>query len=313
MSEIGGRIVGGLAEIEESGMGVGRGADVVVEEDEFVERSIVARSGGLDSAIAAASGFGRGVGIEGGMRKRVGAGPPADADDFMGIRVAGDFVVAGAFGRAAARKARDGMVKASPEKMHRAAFADKAAAKFLEDGVHGEKNAPEAARVGGIVARVRDVLVEPDGVGDFHGHGPNFYVDTDGSEDVHRLAVEPGDGAREEGDGLRLAPTGANVEAMREEIKFHFENAGAVGNRRSREAAGADVERNFPPMIDVRALVEADLADDLRPHVKSGAGVFPFGIGKCGPGFADGRVLQGWGCHAGLHEWAERSDGSARR
>src|SRR5437879_11588445 len=49
-------------------------------------------------------------------------------------------------------------------------------------------------------------------------------------------------------------------------------------NRRRGEAAGGNIQRNVPPMIQPGSESEADLAYDLRPHVKRGIGVFPRGV-----------------------------------
>jgi len=41
---------------------------------------------------------------------------------------------------------------------------------------------------------VRGVLIEADGIGNFHGHGPEFNVDAEGGEGAAELLVEIGDG-----------------------------------------------------------------------------------------------------------------------
>src|SRR5690606_22072067 len=57
----------------------------------------------------------------------------------------------------------------------------------------------------------------------------------------------------------------------------------AVGDRRGRKAAGTDIEWDVPPVVDRRRMGHPHLADDLRPHVKSRAGVAPRLEGEVGP------------------------------
>ena len=64
---------------------------------------------------------------------------------------------------------------------------------------------------------------------------------------------------------------------MIDEIEVDFENAFFVRDWRCGEAAGSDVESGAPPMVCRGTLCQADLTDDLHPHVQGGAGVFPFG------------------------------------
>jgi len=89
--------------------------------------------------------------------------------------------------------------------------------------------------------------------------------------------VEDGDGARDEAEGARFAAAGLDFERVVDEIETNFEDAFVLGNGGGGEAAGSDVESGAPPMIKVGAESETDFADDLRPHVEGGTGVFPVG------------------------------------
>ena len=62
-----------------------------------------------------------------------------------------------------------------------------------------------------------------------------------------------------------------------DEVKTDLERIKAMRDRRSRQAARSQVERDVPGMIDPWREREANLADDLRPHVKGFGGGLPFG------------------------------------
>src|SRR5579872_1819886 len=72
---------------------------------------------------------------------------------------------------------------------------------------------------------------------------------------------------------------------MLDEIEPQLEGAIAIGHTRGGEAARGDVERHVPPMIDERGEAQANLADDLRPHVEGGVGIFPGIEREGGPAF----------------------------
>src|SRR5256886_9114142 len=65
---------------------------------------------------------------------------------------------------------------------------------------------------------------------------------------------------------------------MIEEIEVQLKGTIRVMNRRRGEATGGNVQRNVPPVVQPGSESEADLAYDLRPHMKRGTGVFPRSI-----------------------------------
>jgi len=89
-----------------------------------------------------------------------GTGPKAGADHFVGICFTRDGIGAGTFWSAASGEARDREVEAAPIKMNRTALADEASAKFFEDGIYCDQDAPECVRGFGIVGFVRGVFGE---------------------------------------------------------------------------------------------------------------------------------------------------------
>jgi hypothetical protein len=76
---------------------------------------------------------------------------------------------------------------------------------------------------------------------------------------------------------------------MVDEIEFDLDQpAVADMHRRAAEAAGADVERHLPAVVEPGREREPQLADDLRPELQGRAAVAPFGEAKLGPGRAVG-------------------------
>src|SRR3954466_10680143 len=107
-----------------------------VREDEF--RQLVAVKGRRRAhrCLLEASRLRRCIRIECGLLDWTAAGPEAVTDDFVGISLTRNGVRAFAFRRAAPGETRDCQIETSPEKMHRTAFADKAAAEIFEHRLH---------------------------------------------------------------------------------------------------------------------------------------------------------------------------------
>ena len=63
-------------------------------------------------------------------------------------------------------KAGDGEIETAPEEMHRTAFAAEAGAKFFQDAIGLEQDAPEAVGLCAIVGPMRLILFEGDGIFD---------------------------------------------------------------------------------------------------------------------------------------------------
>src|SRR6266853_5112860 len=124
---------------------------------------------------------GRSIAIERGVCDVAAAGPPAGADDFMRISflhdLAQDRIRIVARRRGPSGEARDRQIKAAPEEMCRAGFADKARAKDLKHVVDRNQCAPEAPRIFFVIRSVYSVLVKSDGIGDLERHLPDRYVD----------------------------------------------------------------------------------------------------------------------------------------
>jgi hypothetical protein len=276
--------VGALAKIEQGRPGIAGGAHVVVGEQELAEFCVEERFCGTRDALAKPCGFWRAVRIKHWARSIASARPPSNALDFVRVGFFCDFVCSGTLGRAFARKTGRGHVETSPEKMHRAGLADESAAKFLEYGIHGYQNPPKAICITGLVTRVSHVLIEANGIRYFDGHRPDFYIEPQGAQHFHELAIKSGDRAMVKRDGASGAAAGSDIEAVVDEVETDFKISAGAGNRGGGEASRGNVERDFPPVVDQGALRQANFSDDLRPHMQGGAGVFPLREGERGPG-----------------------------
>jgi hypothetical protein len=274
MGELSAGFVGGLTKVEERGAGRWGAANIVIHENELVELRVVPGGVRAHARFAEAWWLGSHVVIEG-WPFEAAAGPKADAADLVGIGFAGDGIGAGAFRGGATGKTGDGMVEATPEKVHGAGLAEEAGAELLENAIHGDEDLPEPARIFGIVRGVDAILVKGNGVGDFHWHFPNLDLDARRAKHAHKGLIKIGHRAGEERERFDLAVVGLQHEFVIEEIEAQFEGAPRVGNCRGGQAARADIERHIPPVIQPGSKSEANFADDLRPHVEGGVGILP--------------------------------------
>src|SRR5207302_5853265 len=64
---------------------------------------------------------------------------------------------------------------------------------------------------------------------------------------------------------------------MRNKIEVDLKGAAAIGDRRGRKPARADVERHVPGMVQPGRALQADLADDLAPELQRFTGLAPRG------------------------------------
>src|SRR6185437_10857592 len=71
---------------------------------------------------------------------------------------------------------------------------------------------------------------------------------------------------------------------MVDQVEVDLKRARAVGDRRGRETARGDIQRDVPGMIEPWCPCEADLADDLGPQMQRVIGAAPGGGGQFRPG-----------------------------
>ena len=134
---------------------------------------------------------------------------------------------------------------------------------------------PEPARIFRMVRGMNAILVKGNRVRDFHGHSPNLDVDSGRTKHPQKVLVKVRDRAGRERNGFDLAIVGLQHQLVVEEIEPQLKGEVRVRNRSGREAAGRNIERNVPPVVQPGGKREPNLADDLRPPVERGVSVLP--------------------------------------
>jgi len=178
-------------------------------------------------------------------------------------------------GRRPAREARHGQIEAAPEEVHGATLADEPSPKLFEDSVCLHQDSPEPVGIFPIVRGVGLVTVEGDGVRNFVGPRVEIHMQTELSHLFLEAPVERRDRLGLERKTTYVPVARLDRELMSDEIEVDLECPVSVWDRRGREPAGRDQQRNMPGMIDPGTLGDPNLADDLHPHVQGGAGLAP--------------------------------------
>ncbi len=232
-------------------------------------RNSTRRSGGETSRLRI------GIGVEG--RALVAAGssrPEAGAPHFVRIGLARHPVgevrhAARMFRRPAAREPRHREVEAPPEEMRRTRLSEKSAAEPLQRHVGNEQGTPKALGDLRHIDALRTVFGERHRHCDFDGNGPDRGLDVEGFEPFHESGVEIGDGMNR-GEAHLFAPPVAlgDDQSMADEIEIDLKRAARFGDRRGRQSARRQVERDVPPMVLAWGAGEPHLADHLRPHLQ---------------------------------------------
>src|SRR5258708_10041659 len=91
--------------------------------------------------------------------------------------------------RLSAGKARHRQIKAAPEKMHRAHFAEKAGSKMRKHVVGRQQDAPETVGIVAVVGGVGEVLIEWDAIRDLARHCLDGYLYPDVGTRRTRLTI----------------------------------------------------------------------------------------------------------------------------
>src|SRR5262249_52349444 len=154
---------------------------------------------------------------------------------------------------------------ASPEKVNRAAFADEPRTELLHHAISLGEGEPEAVRLFAVVSRVFGILFEWDRVFGFDRLGQNADLDTERSQRRHEFAIKISHGLRAKRERMSRASARLNAKVVINEIEIYLKSALVIRDRRGRQAARSDIQRDLPPVIDHRRLRKPHLADDLRP------------------------------------------------
>ena len=97
------------------------------------------------------------------------------------------------FRGAPSRKAGHRQVETPPEKMDRAALAQKRGAELLKDLVYLRQDAPEAVGVDGVVGGMDLILITANGIANFAGQGVDGDLDAQALQAGHKLPIKSGD------------------------------------------------------------------------------------------------------------------------
>src|SRR5215469_2871940 len=120
------------------------------------------------------------------------------------------------------------------------------------------------------------ITIERDGINNLDRQVPDLRVDPEQGQRGEKLDREIRDTARREHNGFRLASARGESQDVREKVELNLENSPGVGNCGGGQSTRADVERNFPPVIHMWTQRQAQLADELRPHMQRVARRSPF-------------------------------------
>ena len=216
-----------------------------------------------------------GVAVERRLAELVVAEPEPGADHLMRVRLPGDRVRAVGQVGSAVGEPGDRDVHGVPEVVHRAGLGIAAAGELLQHQRHLPEDLPVPVGVLRDVGSVLGVLGERRAVGQVEGlrlGDPDLVADR--GQRIEQLAVEPGH--RQLGQAERHLLPGAALDPQQvlDEVEIDREE-GVRAHRPRREPAGGHMERDVPPVIAQRTLIQADLAGDLQEAVQRLLGVLP--------------------------------------
>src|SRR5579875_1790274 len=184
------------------------------------------------------------------------------------------------------REACDGEIEAAPKEMDGARFAEEAGTKHLAEPIRLQQYAPKARGVSLIVGSVDLVFVEGYCSRDLVGSFVDRNMEIERAQQLRDAAIEIGDGHRLEPQTRPFAAAAGDAQRMVDEVEVDLKKTvDSVRHRRRREPARRHVERDVPPVVDQRFLLEADLSDDLRPQVKGVECLLPPRVSEFRPAF----------------------------
>jgi hypothetical protein len=169
--------------------------------------------------------------------------------------------------------------------MHRAALADKARAKFFEDTIRLHEHPPKPVGILRVVRVMSFILIEGDGIGNLVGLLIDVYLNIELPHFVLKLPVERCDRLGLQGKPGEAAVAGLKLYLMTDEVKVDLKRPVSLRNGAGGKTPGRNVQGHVPRMIDPWTLRQANLANDLRPHVQSRRRIAPGIEREAGPGF----------------------------
>ncbi len=177
------------------------------------------------------------------------AGPEAERDLLVRVRLARDRIRAGPLRRAAPGEPRDREIEGAPEEVDGALLPDEAFREPSQRRVAAPEHLPEPVGRRRIVRARPIVPVEGNGIGDLDRCRPEVSVDADRPEERAVLVEECVDRARPERHRPRSIPAPRREDVVHE-VQLEVDHRLAVAARRgAREPPGRDAERRVPPVV----------------------------------------------------------------
>src|SRR6266446_3514804 len=291
-----GRVVGTLRELQQCLVGRFRSANRVVRQNEFVHGCVVGGGRGLNLCLRESWRLGIGVGIKYRRRRHGVARPKAETAHFLRVRFARDRIgqmwnPARMPRRQTSRKTGDREIKTAPEKMDRAALAAEMRTEFFEYAIALRQHAPKTVGVFRIIRSMLLVLFERNRGLNFVRRRVDRSVDLELAQRVHHFAIKCRNRFWTQFDNLRSSVGFQDAQFVIDEIETNLKNSSVMRDWGSRQAPRRQIQRDVPGMIGPRCEREPNFPDDLRPHVKRRAGVFPFRKWKRRPNFTAAFVV----------------------
>jgi len=268
------RLVCALEKAQQGPIGIFAHLNDIVGQQEFPQRIIKISFSRLHPRAGKTRWRRIGVAVEAGRFAGAVAGPESRARDLMAIGLADHGIgqmrhATGMLWRGAARKAGDRKIKASPEKVDRAAFAGKAAAKDLKYALRLQQGAPKGAGRSSVIGPRRLIIVKSDWISYLAGDWIHFYRKAKIIQCLHGRRIKASHALRYQRNLCIAAPGIAQEKTVRNKVKFDLDRATGNAHRASGEAADGDVKRNVPAVIYPGRQHQAHLAYHLGPKVQS--------------------------------------------
>ena len=193
--------------------------------------------------------------------------------------------------------------------MHRRRLAEKTAPELFKNRGDLRGDAPEPGDVFGVVAALGVVFREGDLALVVIGARQDRRGDAEVPQGRQQRPIEGGDAEPRNGEPGDAAGAGLHGDAMVDHVEQDLELHPAVRNPAGGEAARRRVQRDMPPMVELRVQLQPYLADDLQEQMKRFLAVLPSVERQRGKIVVRSRQSRR---HVVLHPWPYRRTCPAR-
>src|SRR5947209_5282704 len=179
--------VGALEKVHEHLFGLARVPNVVVAQEEQASVGTVPGGTGPQRGCREARWFRNRIRVERRLLERCVTWPESTTDHFMRVGFARDPIGSLAFRCASSRKTCHREVEASPEKLDRAALADKLGPECFKDSIRLYEDTPEAVGIFRVIGSMDIIFITSDGIRHFTWQRVDGHVDLEGAQCFHKL------------------------------------------------------------------------------------------------------------------------------